>query len=178
MGETSGEGHAASPRVVFWYHPGMNAIRNRRTLKALMLALAVAAAGCSSAPAGQGQAVHVVLTSTCMCCKGWVAHMRDNGFAVTTEEVGGDALGALKREHNIGPPLAACHTATVEGYVVEGHVPADAVARLLAERPAIAGIAVPGMPAGSPGMESPQPEPYRILAFDENGQMTGVFDRR
>jgi hypothetical protein len=75
--------------------------------------------------------------------------------------------------------LAACHTALVAGYVVEGHVPADAIARLLRERPAVDGIAVPGMPIGSPGMEYPgqPPERYRILTFDKSGKTTVFEDR-
>ena len=104
-------------------------------------------------------------------------HLRSNGFPVKTVDL--DDLGPIKRQHAVPAALESCHTALVEGYVVEGHVPADLIDRLLRERPRIAGIGVPGMPLGSPGMESPgqTPEPYQILAFDRSGR-TSLFARR
>ncbi len=86
-------------------------------------------------------------------------------------------LAAIKAEHGVPGQLAACHTAVVDGYVIEGHVPADLVARLLDERPDIAGLGVPGMPAGSPGMEAPNPQPYNVMAFDEQRRMA-VYAQR
>jgi hypothetical protein len=80
----------------------------------------------------------------------------------------------VRARNNIGPPLAGCHLAESEGYLIEGHVPAHDVARMLEDRPAIAGISVPGMPSGSPGMTG-RPEPYRVLAFNEAGQITEVW---
>lgn len=147
----------------------------KTTVRATTLALLMAF-GAACAPAGQGQTVHVQMLPTCNCCKGWVQHLENNGFNVTTEFV--DFLGDIKRKHNITAPIAACHTAVVEGYVVEGHVPAKDVARLLEERPDIAGISAPGMPIGSPGMEpmrGQRPVRFRVLAFDKNGQTTAVF---
>lgn len=89
-----------------------------------------------------------------------------------------DSLTAVKRKHGVPPALDACHTALVEGYVVEGHVPADLIDRLLRERPPVVGLAVPGMPAGSPGMEtSGRAERYQVLAFDRAGRAT-VFATR
>ena len=90
-----------------------------------------------------------------------------------------DDLGPIKARRGVPRQLEACHTAVVDGYVVEGHVPADAIKRLLRERPAVSGIAVPGMPAGSPGMESPgrAPERYQIITFDGKGK-TSVFQTR
>lgn len=85
-----------------------------------------------------------------------------------------DNLEAVPERQRVPQSLRSCHTAVVGGYLVEGHIPAAVVRRLLRERPAIAGIAVPGMPAGSPGMESPTPEPYEVLAFDKAGK-TYVF---
>lgn len=88
-----------------------------------------------------------------------------------------DDLDPIKAKHGVPPSLEGCHTALVDGYVVEGHVPATSIRRLLKERPAVAGIAVPGMPVGSPGMESPghRPERYNVLTFDKRGK-TAVFE--
>lgn len=110
---------------------------------------------------------------TCGCCEGWVAHMRANGFEVEDNVV--EDIEAVKREHNIPTDLASCHTAIVNGYVIEGHIPAADVSRLLTEKPDVAGIAVPGMPIGSPGMESGDiQEPYAVYTFTEDGS-TEVF---
>ena len=86
-----------------------------------------------------------------------------------------ESLNPIKAEHNITVPIGACHTALVEGYVVEGHVPAKDIARLLAEKPDIAGIAAPGMPGGSPGMEHQPSYGFRVVAFDKSGHITEVF---
>ena len=104
-------------------------------------------------------------------------HLRTHGFPVKTEDV--DDVGPVKRKHAVPGALQACHTALVDGYVVEGHVPADLIDRLLRERPAVAGIAVAGMPLGSPGMEAPgrTPERYRVHAFHRSGR-TSVFAER
>ncbi len=104
-------------------------------------------------------------------------YLRANSFPVKAEDT--EDLAAIKKKHGVPGNLQSCHTALVEGYVVEGHVPADLIDRLLRERPAIAGLAVPGMPSGSPGMESPgrAPEPYQVIAFDRSGR-TSVFASR
>jgi hypothetical protein len=106
-----------------------------------------------------------------------VDHLRGSGFAVKTEDV--SDLRPVKMRHRVPRSLASCHTGVVDGYVVEGHVPADAIKRLLAERPRLVGLAVPGMPVGSPGMEVPgqPPQRYRIMGFDDKGR-TAVFDSR
>jgi hypothetical protein len=106
-----------------------------------------------------------------------VGHLRQHGFSVKTEDR--DDLRPIKAAHRIPRELESCHTALVGGYVVEGHVPADVIKRLLRERPRVAGLAVPGMPAGSPGMESPggRRERYEIRSFDSGGA-TRVYDRR
>jgi len=101
--------------------------------------------------------------------------MRTNGFRVVTYNV--SDLDAVKQKHQIAGNLQSCHTTEVGGYYVEGHVPADLVRRLLAERPPIAGITVPGMPVGSPGMEVGPPEPYDILSVDSAGR-TAIFASR
>jgi len=104
-------------------------------------------------------------------------HLRASGFPVQTVAL--DDLAPIKRKHGVPAALESCHTALVAGYVVEGHVPADLIDRLLRERPRLAGIGVPGMPLGSAGMESPgqRPEPYQVLAFDRSGR-TSLFARR
>jgi hypothetical protein len=99
-----------------------------------------------------------------------VGHLRANGFAVNDQPV--TDMEAVKRRHNVPLALSSCHTATVDGYVIEGHVPADLIDRLLAERPRVLGLTVPGMPVGSPGMEAPghPAQRYEVLTFDAKGQ--------
>lgn len=111
--------------------------------------------------------VQVYKTPTCGCCSGWVDHLREQGFVVEVQDLSN--LDAVKASLGVDSDLMSCHTATVNGYVVEGHVPAGSIRRLLEERPAVAGIAAPGMPIGSPGMEGPNPEAYDIVAFDRSG---------
>jgi hypothetical protein len=106
-----------------------------------------------------------------------VVHLRANGFNVQSKDVFGKSFADLKRKHGVPGRLYSCHTALVNGYVIEGHVPADLIKRLLKEKPAIAGLAVPGMPIGSPGMEGPNPQPYEIFTFDKQGRTT-VYARR
>jgi hypothetical protein len=106
-----------------------------------------------------------------------VGHLRASGFTVKTDDV--QDVAAIKARHGVPKPLESCHTAVVEGYVIEGHVPAETIKRLLRERPAVAGLAVPGMPLGSPGMESPghPAQRYNVLTFDRGGRTT-VYERR
>lgn len=115
-------------------------------------------------------------TPTCGCCHQWVAHMQQAGFTVQTHDH--DDLAGIKTEHGVPRDKQSCHTALVDGYVIEGHVPADDVKRLLAERPDIRGLTVPGMPAGSPGMEMPdgRVDAYAVEAIGKDGGTT-VFAR-
>jgi hypothetical protein len=106
-----------------------------------------------------------------------VGHLQANGFEVEVKDVTNADLVRIKAENGVPSQLEGCHTGIVDGYVIEGHVPADVVSKLLEERPEVVGLAVPGMPPGSPGMESPNPQPYNVLTFDENGQ-TEVYERR
>ena len=109
----------------------------------------------------------------CGCCGAWADHLRENGFVV--REVSTLEMALVKSEAGVPSELGSCHTATVGGYLVEGHVPAVDVRRMLDERPEIAGIAVPGMPLGSPGMEGPyEAESYEVIGFDAHGP-AGVF---
>jgi hypothetical protein len=106
-----------------------------------------------------------------------VGHLRQHGFAVTVNDL--TNLAPIKTKHGVPTDLQACHTALVDGYVIEGHVPADLVVRLLRQRPPVVGLAVPGMPAGSPGMEvsGSSPQPYQVFSFDRSGR-TAVFATR
>jgi hypothetical protein len=131
------------------------------TIAALAVSLAVATAVADPAE------VHVYKTPDCGCCVEWMDHLREDGFTVRATDL--PDVTPIKLENGVPMRLAACHTAVVGGYVVEGHVPAADIRRLLRERPDIAGLAVPGMPIGSPGMEGPNPEPYRVLAFGARG---------
>lgn len=111
----------------------------------------------------------VYKTATCGCCKEWIAHMEENGFTVVAHDYTAVALNELKTDSGVQSDLASCHTAMVGGYVVEGHVPADLVRRMLTERPQISGLAVPGMPMGSPGMDGPYKQKYQVIAFKRDG---------
>jgi len=117
--------------------------------------------------------VEMTKRANCGCCTAWAEHLRAEGFEVRITE--SDELWNVKRRAGIPKSLDACHTAKVGGYIVEGHVPASDIKRLLSERPDVKGIAVPGMPIGSPGMEAgDRTEPYNVLSFDANGR-TEVF---
>tara|TARA_R110002049_G_scaffold44303_2_gene129674 strand:- start:1022 stop:1471 length:450 start_codon:yes stop_codon:yes gene_type:complete len=122
-----------------------------------------------------GEELVVYKDPNCGCCGAWATHMREHGFAV--REVATQEMGLVKSEAGVPRALGSCHTATVGGYVIEGHVPADDVRRLLDEKPALAGLAVPGMPQGSPGMEGPYPpQRYEVIGFDGKGG-TKVYAR-
>lgn len=111
----------------------------------------------------------------CGCCGHWIEHVKGAGFRVVVRNR--SSLADIKEQYGISPQLRSCHTAVVEGYAVEGHVPADVIQRLLRERPAVTGIAVPGMPGGAPGMESPVSERYNVLTFDRSG-VTRIYATR
>ncbi len=113
----------------------------------------------------------VYLTPTCGCCSLWVEHIVEHGFDVDLRYVNDPELFAIKTTHQVHPELSSCHTAIVNGYVVEGHVPGDVVRQFLAEAPPARGLTVPGMPIGSPGMEmGDRVDPYDVLAFTSDGR--------
>lgn len=118
--------------------------------------------------------IDVYKDPTCGCCSKWVEHLQDQGFTVRTTDT--RDLAAFKASHGVPSQVRSCHTALVDGYVIEGHVPSSDVKRLLSGRPPIAGLAVPGMPIGSPGMEvsGAKAQPYDVMAFDKDGS-TRVF---
>lgn len=111
--------------------------------------------------------VEVYKSPTCGCCDKWVDHMRDHGFTVKTHDVGNKEI---RKKSGISETVGSCHTALVNGYAIEGHVPAPDVIRLLKERPKAIGLAVPDMPHGSPGMEGSRSDPYNVLLLKERDQ--------
>ena len=127
------------------------------------------------APHYEAADVVVYKSPTCGCCKNWISHLQENGF--TVEVHNRHDMSPIKSELGVPRHLQSCHTAKVGDYVVEGHVPAEEIARLLDEKPAVMGLAVPGMPMGSPGMEGPRKDAYDILTFQKNGR-TSVYARR
>lgn len=119
------------------------------------------------------QTAVVYMSPSCGCCGGWVKHMRDSGFRVERHDLAD--VSPIKRQLGVPPALWSCHTALIDGYAVEGHVPAGDIRRLLRERPKAVGLAAPGMPVGSPGMEQGAPQPYATVLFDERASR--VFER-
>lgn len=135
--------------------------------------IAFASSGLRARPAPE--TVIVYKTPTCGCCSLWVDHLRENGFQVEVHDVRDTT--ALRRREGVPSRLGSCHTAKVGGYAIEGHVPAAEIKRLLRGRPRVDGLAVPGMPIGSPGMEmGSRQDAYDVLAFNRAGETT-VFAR-
>lgn len=151
-----------------------------------LVSTGIALPGCSAAkgPSAQNRTdtaeqvataseITVFRSPTCGCCGQWIEHMEAAGFTVK-DNVAED-MTAIKTQYGVPASLASCHTTIADGYVIEGHIPATDVQRLLAEKPDVAGIAVPGMPTGSPGMESGSyVEPYTVFSFTESGE-TATF---
>lgn len=144
--------------------------------KALGLAIAFGFSALVSSPllaADDTDSIHVYKSPTCGCCSDWIDHLEDNGFEVTTTDT--NDMGKIKADAGLIAGLGSCHTAFVGDYVIEGHVPADDIRRLLSEAPQATGLSVPGMPAGSPGMEmGDRKDHYKVILFNEQGQ-TRVF---
>jgi hypothetical protein len=118
------------------------------------------------------ESIIVYKSPTCGCCTKWVSHLQENGFEVETIDL--QDMNSVKAEVGISRQLASCHTAKIGGYVIEGHVPASDIKRLLKERPDVVGLTVPGMPMGSPGMEGHRKDNYDVLTFTNSGE-TAVF---
>ncbi len=162
-------------------------MKRRNTIRALSGALLIVAApliwlGSSSGRNGSPAAAAldpaiasapemvVYKSPTCGCCNGWIEHMRAAGFTVRGQDVGD--METVKRREGIPLELSSCHTAVLDGYVFEGHIPASVIQRFLEEAPDLAGLTVPGMPIGSPGMEGPNPVPYEVIALGHDGSRT------
>ena len=122
----------------------------------------------SMAADSKASQITVYRDPSCSCCGGWIAHLAASGFQPI--EISTLNMDTLKQQHSVPNDLSSCHTAVIQGYVIEGHVPVEDIKRLLAEHPKVAGIAVPGMPVGTPGMENgDQREPFTVFSFDKQG---------
>ena len=137
----------------------------RRLFRAAFVASSIVIAASPAAAA----TIEVIKTATCGCCAKWVEHLRKEGLTVVTTDVAD--VGPTARRLGVPDALRSCHTAKAGGYAIEGHVPAADIKRLLREKPKAAGIAVPGMPAGSPGMESRSPQRFATMIFDRAGKV-------
>lgn len=134
---------------------------------ALLLGLLIAAGGAAAQSATR---VEVYKSPYCGCCEKWVQHLKKNGFDVVARDI--NDVPAARQALGMPERYGSCHTAKVGGYVVEGHVPAEDIRRLLKEKPKAVGLAAPGMPQGSPGMETARPQPYDTLLVQADGGAT------
>lgn len=148
-------------------------MKRRTLLQAGTALLTLGSLSHSLVQAATKPTVEVWKSPTCGCCKDWVSHMQSSGFSVTVHEVDDATKSALRQRLGLADKFGSCHTATVDGYVVEGHVPASDVKRLLKERPSAVGLAAPGMPIGSPGMDGPvyggRKDAYAVLLVQKDG---------
>jgi len=150
-------------------------ISRRALLASGFTAAAAAVAFPALLRASAGIPMVVYKDPNCGCCTKWVGLMRSAGFEVSTRDT--PDMASIKTRYKVPAALGSCHTALVGGYVIEGHVPADLITRLLKEKPKVLGLAVPGMPMGSPGMEGPTKDAFDVVTFDAAGKST-VFARR
>jgi hypothetical protein len=137
---------------------------------AVTLSLTTAAVRVSSDESVKKPTVTVYKDPNCGCCKNWIEHLVKHGYRVDARDT--PDMPAIKRTLGVPNALGSCHTAVVNGYLIEGHVPAADIDRLLERQPRVAGLAVPGMPMGSPGMEGPQSQHYQVYTFDKRGKTT------
>ncbi|WP_292431510.1 DUF411 domain-containing protein [Methylobacter sp.] len=140
----------------------------------LAIGLFVVNSGVKAESSGKPIDIVVHRSPTCMCCGKWVAHLKENNFNV--KDIVTDNVQAIKDKYGITKELASCHTAIVDGYAIEGHVPANDIKTLLKTKPKVVGLAVPGMVNGSPGMEmGDKKDPYKVVSFDHK-KHTKVFN--
>jgi len=145
----------------------------RNLAAVILLAGLIPQTACSDA-GNTLESITVYKSPTCGCCNKWISHLEDNGFKV--EAINQSDMNRVKSESGIPRQLASCHTAKVGGYLIEGHVPATDIKRLLKQQPDVAGLTMPGMPMGSPGMEGHRQDNYDVLTFTRTGK-TGVFNQ-
>ena len=141
---------------------------------AILFATLIATTSHADTPTAPRIVVHK--NPTCGCCSKWISLVEHQGYSVTAKDE--QEVDLTKDRYQVPKQLRSCHTATIGGFVFEGHVPVELVTRVLSERPPIVGLAVPGMPIGSPGMEMPgRHDPFTVIAFDRNGKQS-VYERR
>lgn len=157
---------------------GISLGRIRCAVASFVLAASLGAASDAGAATASGLAVTVFKSPYCGCCANWVAYLRDQGFDVEVHDK--EELDTIKNMAGVPDELRSCHTATIDGFVIEGHVPVEQIQRLLSERPEVRGLAVPGMPVGSPGMEGHGSEGYSVYGFggDEDGEIFAFVPAR
>jgi hypothetical protein len=148
-------------------------MQRRHLLRTAAALAAGTLAGLAAANPGPRPMIEVWKTPTCGCCKDWIKHLEANGFAVKFHDVSNAVKNDYRRRVGLADKFGSCHTALVGGYVIEGHVPAREIQRLLKDKPRALGLAVPGMPVGSPGMDGPEydglKDPYDVLLVQRNG---------
>ena len=143
------------------------------TLVAALSTLALTTAAVRERPhsdAASKPTITVYKDPNCGCCKNWIQYLAKHGYKVDAKDT--PDMPGIKQTLGVPGALTSCHTAVVGGYLIEGHVSAEDIDRLLAQKPKIAGLAVPGMPASSPGMDGPRTQGYKVLAFDKTGKTT------
>ena len=146
----------------------MNSLKVKHHLSAIAIALMIPASVLAAAIP-----VELYKSPQCGCCEEYAQYLRDNGFDVTVKPT--NDLAVISRDAGVPEALEGCHTAFVQGYVVSGHVPVEVINRMLAERPPIAGITLPGMPTGSPGMNGPKTEPFKIYSVSKSGAAAKIY---
>ena len=142
----------------------------RRTLSQALLGVGVLLLLPALLAAATKPKITVYKTASCGCCKDWIAHLEQQGFDVIAQDVPG--TGPYRERYGVPRALASCHTAVIDGYAIEGHVPADDIQRLISEKPKARGLSVPGMPVGSPGMEvrGERRDAFDVVLFDDDGR--------
>jgi len=155
--------------------PAPNPRKGKWLFGLLGVVVLIGAGGLAMTTTSGAADIVVYKSPTCGCCSNWVDHLKQAGFSVEVHQR--QDMASVKSELGVPRQFQSCHTAKVGDYVVEGHVPADLIKRMLAEHPPIRGLAVPGMPMGSPGMDGPRKDPYDVLTFDQAGH-TSVYAHR
>lgn len=154
----------------------------RKLLVVIIMAVAIITSNITSAIAASSwdnetesysgkQEITVYRSPSCSCCGDWIEHVQKHGFKIK-QDIKTDEMEAIKQKYNLPPELASCHTAIINGYVIEGHVPADDIKRVLKQKLQLAGLAVPAMPIGTPGMEmGDTKQPFSVIAFNKKGEV-------
>ncbi len=150
----------------------VNGLAENQTARQSTPAITQVSKASNSEPAAEALNITVYRTPTCGCCKGWVEHIQQNNFIVTDIVKPEAEIQEIRQKHNLPQQLTSCHAAEINGYLVEGHVPVEDVKRLIAQKPNLAGIAVPGMPIGTPGMEmGDRKQSFEVVGFQPDGEM-------